>query len=103
MRIHGKSGDTYKVASTDTAAGLAADVLTHTTMGIIDSVTITVETQNIRIAIGTPTQAGVGVLLYPGDVLKIKGNADCNSLKWISASAGVHGSLQITPCYDFGG
>ena len=103
MKLRGKSGSTYKVSSTDTAVAMAAGVLTDATMGEIDSVTITVETNSIRIAIGTPTQAGLGHLLAAGDSIEIKGSSDCNNLKWISAAAGVHGSLQITPRYDFGG
>jgi len=103
MRMYGKAGSTYKVASTDTAVGMAAGVLVDIAMGLIDSVSIAVETNNIRVAIGTPTQAGVGILLYPGDVIEIEGNSDCNNLSWISAANGVHGALQITPRYDYGG
>jgi len=102
--MHGKSGSTYRVASTDTAAGLAAGVLSETTMGPIDSVTITCETNNVRVAIGTPTQGatGTGCLLLAGDIFEVEGYSDCAALKWISAASGVHGALQITPHYDYG-
>ena len=105
MREYGVSRPTYRVATTDAAVGLAADIITDATLGPIDRVVITCETANVRVAIGTPTQgaAGLGKLLYPGDVLTVPGNSDCRALRWISAANGVPGALQITPRYDRGG
>ena len=99
----GVSGITYKVDSTNAAVGLAAGKLIDATMGPIDRVTLTCETNNIRVAIGTATQAGTGELLYPGDSVEVEGNLDCQAVTWISAAAGVHGALQITPKYFYGG
>lgn len=101
--MRGVSGSTYPVTSTNSAVGLAAGVLIDTTMGPIDRVTLTCETNNIRVAIGTATQAGTGELLYPGDSIEIEGNADCKAVTWISAANGVHGVLQVTPKYFYGG
>jgi hypothetical protein len=107
MKSRGTSGNTYRVATTDTAAGIgeAANILKHSSYGPINGVTLVCETNPVRVAIGTPTQGstGLGILLYPGDSVSFEGFADCSALKWISATNGVAGALQITPHYDFGG
>jgi hypothetical protein len=106
----GYSGDTYRVATTDTAVGISSSILSHGTVngntlnGSINSVTLVCETNPVRVAIGTPTQGatGVGILLAVGDAIDFDGYSDCAAVKWISATDGVTGSLQITPHY-FGG
>ena len=104
MRVFNTMGTheaTYRVATGDTATGLAANKLTSATTGRrMMAATLAVETANVRIAIGTdPTQAGLGWLLYVKDVIRIIGIENLANLKYISAAAGVAGKLQILPEY----
>ena len=93
--------DTYRVDSTDSAAGIDSSLYSNLDRSI-DSMLLVCETASIRIANGTPTQgdSGVGVLFNPGDSLRISGYANCVATKWISAAEGVPGALQITLFYS---
>jgi hypothetical protein len=57
--------------------------------------TVSVETNAVRVSLGTPT-AAVGHLLQPGDSVDLQGNEEVLTAKFISAVAGAHGALQIT-------
>ena len=106
MRVFNTMGTheaTYRVATGDTATGLAANKLTSATTGRrMMAATLAVETANVRIAIGTdPTQgaSGTGILLYPGDVLRVVGIENLADLRYISAANGVAGAIQVMPEY----
>lgn len=99
FEISGVCGDTYSVASTDTAAGAAAAKLLDANSRRCKALSISTETAAIRYAIGTPTQAGLGHLAAAGSFLRVTGEANCAAFKWISAANGVHATLQITPEY----
>lgn len=99
----GTMGATYRLTTTDTAAALASDKLCDPTSGRnMAACTLVCEIANVRIAVGAdPTQGptGVGVLLYPGDVVRIVGRENLEDLKYISASSGLAGALQVVPEY----
>ena len=103
MRITEKQGATYRVSTTDVAAGLAAGVLQLSDGSLCDGVTLCCETNPVRIALGgaTPTQgaSGTGVLLNVGEKFGITGVENVSSLLWISATNGSAGALQVMPEY----
>ena len=97
--IGGKPTITYKVASTNAVQTLAAAKLV--TAGDhpknCNSVSITVETANIRYAFGVdPTQAGLGHLVGDEGIVKLNSYKAARDFRFISAAAGVHGAFQIT-------
>ena len=96
----GSMGPTYTITTSDTATALAALVLATADGRTLTAATFAFETANIRIAVdATPTQAGLGVLMYPGDVMRLVGRENLNGFKHISAGAGVHGKIQVMPEY----
>jgi len=101
-RVNGIMGATYRVATTDTATGLAANILANASGSKCDGVTLVCETANVRIAINAdPTEGatGLGLIMYPGDFIRLIGEADVAGMKYISATSGVAGVLQILPEY----
>ena len=60
--------------------------------------TVSVETNAVRFACGTPTTAN-GHLLQPGDVVDLQDVHEIKTAKFISAVAGAHATLQITTEY----
>jgi hypothetical protein len=97
--VSGVCGATYSAASTDTAAALSSTVLTDAAGRVCKAISFSVETNSIRWAIGTPTQAGLGYVGAAGAFFRVTGEANCAAFKFISAANGVHATLQITPEY----
>ena len=97
----GSMGVTTLLTSTDTAQSLPSTLLTGPTSARpLAAATLVFETNNIRIAIGaTPTQAGLGPLMYAGDSMRIVGRENLNDFRYISAANGVHGKIQVIPEY----
>lgn len=99
----GSMGATYRLTTTDTATALAAAKLVETsTNRVMSAATFAIETANVRIAVGAdPTQgaSGVGILLYPGDVLRVVGRENLEDLRYISATNGAAGAIQVMPEY----
>lgn len=98
----GVPGSTYRVASTDTAQSIADAVITdagRTMQGVI----LSVDTNPVRIAFGTPTQGATGVghtLQKDQDPIILHGADLCDDLQFISATNSTAGGLQITPLYS---
>ena len=99
FEVNGACGDTYTATSTDTAAALAAVKLLDANSRVCKAINFTVETQTIRWAIGTATQAGVGHSAAAGTSWRVTGEGNVKAFTFISAAAGVHGTLHITPEY----
>lgn len=96
--LDGKAGTTQTVASTDTAQSLPAAVIKDTNLGIANGAIISVETNTIRYTFtSTPTQAGLGHACTAGNGLVLNSPQMVKNFKFISASAGSHANLQITP------
>ncbi len=97
----GSVGTTTKLTSTNTAQSLSAALLTDSASGRkLAAATFIFEENDIRIAIGaTPTQAGLGPLMYPGDSMRIVGIENLTNFMYISADSGVHGYIQVIPEY----
>ncbi|MFA6972687.1 MAG: hypothetical protein WC208_14990 [Gallionella sp.] len=99
----GSMGSTARIATTDTAAGITSTLLYDTTTSRrATAATISIETNNVRIAFtATPTQgaSGLGHLLYPGDSWRIVGRENLEDFLIISAANGVAGAYQITVEY----
>jgi hypothetical protein len=57
--------------------------------------TVSVETNAVRFACGTPTTAN-GHLLQPGDSIDLQDVHEIKTAKFISAVAGAHATLQIS-------
>lgn len=99
----GTMGVTTRVATTDTATGISASILTSATGSrSAQAVTISIETANVRVGFNvSPTQGGSGIghLMYPGDSWRIVGRENLEQFKYISASNGVAGAIQMTAEY----
>jgi hypothetical protein len=99
----GTMGVTTRVASSDTAASVsAALLLSNSRNAVAAAATISVETNNIRVAFRvTPTvgASGIGHLMTPGDSWRIVGRENLEQLQFISAATGVAGAIMITPEY----
>jgi len=58
---------------------------------------ISVETAAIRINLNGAATTAVGHLWQPGEAFVLEGLGECQYAEIISAAAGVHATLQITP------
>ena len=89
-------------ASTNTASTLATLTFTvkktATASGqedlYADMALIQVETAAVRVGAGTPTQAGLGIKLEPGQFVLLETEREIEQTKFISAVAGNHATLQ---------
>jgi hypothetical protein len=98
----GTMGTTTRIASTDTAAGITAGLLSDASSRRACAAVISIDTASIRVAFNaTPTQgaSGIGHTLFSGDSWRIVGRENLENLLFISAANGVAGGLQITPEY----
>lgn len=98
----GTPGMTYRVVVSDTAQSVAANILTY--LGVIaKGAIISVETYSVRFAFGgtTPTQgaSGIGHVVAASGGIRIYGYTALANLKFINATNGSVGILQITPLY----
>jgi len=102
MPFMGVPGTTYRVASTDAAQTIAASIITSTGR-TLQGVILSVDTNPVRIAFGTPTQGTTGTghtLQKDQDPIILHGADLCDDLQFISATASTAGGLQITPLYS---
>lgn len=83
--------DFEKVTVADSAVGLTAGKV-----ALADSVTITVETANVRVRMdGVAPDATTGILLEPGDTLEVVTRENLTNLKAIRTGA-VSGVMQVS-------
>jgi hypothetical protein len=107
VETFGLAGTTVKQTSSDTAsliygATKAITAMYDSSNNLIDYILMTVETNDIKFAFnGVPVAgaAGLGHTLQVGQSLVVQRAANIKALKVISAVAGVHGTVQITPFY----
>ncbi len=103
ITFDGHAGDTFTQTSTNAKASLTAANLLNDNNRRAIAVYITVETQNIKFTVGDsdPVSSGLGHVLVKDLVgIYIRGSKACKDFQFISASAGSHGVLQITPFFD---
>lgn len=103
--VEGKSGDTYKVASSNTATAIAAAKLyTGTNKSKAQLLEIDVEDNPIRVAYGsTPISDGATKLGHVYDVgskILVRGYHRIASLKYINKESGMNAALMITVVYE---
>lgn len=97
---YGDPGTTVSAASTNTAQALSATTATLTSgTRRVSSVLITVETKGIRGAFGSTPTTSLGHLFSAGDALRLFG-PEVTQFQFISAVAGEHATLQITPYFE---
>jgi hypothetical protein len=96
----GKALGPTLVTSTDAAQALPTAIFTLIDQPAI-AVTITCETNPIRYGFGvTPTQAGLGHILYPGSALRIANSKAIRDFRFISMTAQTAGVIQVTGEYE---
>ena len=103
MLVTGVPGVTFRMASTDIAQALTPTNLINAAGRRAIAVLITCETQNIRFAFGvTPTEgaSGLGHIIYPEGSFNMASARAAQTFRFISAAAGVHGALLITPFFE---
>jgi len=88
--------------TTDTAANVVTTYRAASgadTTHSVSALLLTVETNSVRLACGggTPTQAGLGVLLVNGSSILLEGGDYVNGCSLISAANGSHGVVQFQP------
>lgn len=105
LSMMGRGGVATRIATTDSAAGFSAGLLTVSGKNM-SAVLIQCEPSQVNAARVTwggtsPTQgaSAVGIYLAPGDVVRIVGEANCATFKHISAVGGSASVLQIVPEY----
>jgi len=97
--IDGFSGPTFSMTSSNTAQSIAASKLTLDARSLIGML-VSVDTNNIRGAFGgTAATTLLGHMIYAGGSIQIKGKQNAKTFSFISAVAGAHGVLHITPYY----
>lgn len=103
LEVQGYPGTIEKVTSSDTAASLAAATKARAGDGKrAIAVTITVETNDLRVCYegSTPVGSGgtiKGHILAAGQSLRITNQDAIQNFKYVSKTAGAHGILHITP------
>jgi hypothetical protein len=99
--ITGEPGVTEKATLGDTAALLTSYLTMDTTKEAI-GVLLTVETNPIRFTFGgtTPTQAGTGHMLSPGQSLKLISPTQVSTMQVINHTNGSNAVLQVTLEYN---
>ena len=90
--ITGTTSDTAQSLS-DLGANLTVESLAMTKIAIYAEVFI--ETNPVRMGFNS-VSTSLGKLLYPGDHIKLEGANEVSEARFISAIAGIHGTLQIT-------
>lgn len=101
IQSDGSPGVSQRLTSTDVAQALSSSILTRVGLACQGFI-LAVETNPVRIAFGTsPTQGAspVGITLNAGDSVQLMGEDLVSTFRYISASAGVAGVLQILPLY----
>ena len=105
LSMMGKTGETKRLASSNTATALATGVLA---VGGVKCTAVLIQcdpgqANAVRVGLGgvTPTvgATGIGIYLYPGDALRIVGEYNCAHLKYINAVSGDNSAIQMTPEY----
>lgn len=97
----GSYGPTYVLTSSDTPQSFDESYLTYT-LGpsgkerMASAALITCETYPVRVSWLTPPTFSLGHILNVGDTLRVVGIINLENFKYISASAGAAGVLQVT-------
>ena len=99
--ITGEPGVTEKATLGDTAALLTSYLTLDSTKEAI-GVLLTMETNPVRFAFGgtTPTQAGTGHMLSPGQSLKLISPTQVSTMMVINHTNGSNAVLQVTLEYN---
>ena len=102
QNISGETKTTIQITTSNTAKALIhADNLASLLDSdgkLIQSCLITCETYDVRFAFNaTPVSSGLGHLLYVGQSIQIDNPRSLADFKYISAVAGSHGVLMVTP------
>lgn len=106
ITTRGMPGETFTQTSTNTAQSLTAASILGSSGAPSIGALITFETNDVKYAFGgaTPVSSGLGhtadVSVQPTLWLD-SGNA-VKTFEFISAVAGAHGVLQVTPFFEFG-
>lgn len=96
----GVAGTTESAASTDTAQSLSSTVLESTSGARPNGLILTIEDAAIRYSWNaTPTQAGLGHIGAIGSTIVLNSSQMVQKFQFISATAGVHAALQVTPLF----
>ena len=105
-------GTPFQMTSSDVAQKIAADVINDATIepSAIKGCVITIEDFNLRVTVGgdsyvptTDATTKIGDKVVAGGSIKLENFGDCRDFRFISAVAGSHALLQITPYYDASG
>lgn len=91
-----------KITASDVAQALPAAILVNAENGqLAIAVVITCEDNPIRYSFGvTPTQAGLGHILYPAGSLKISNSASVSSFRFINHTNAANAVIQVTGEYE---
>jgi len=98
--IDGFAGATFQMTSSNTAQSLASSKHALGSRKLV-GLSVSFETNDVRVAFGgaVPTQVGLGHYLFAAGSLVVRGKQPAKTLSFISAAAGAHGVLTITPYY----
>lgn len=102
-----RAGVAARLTGSDSAQSLAAGVITESTSG--KSITDLLvqcdpsQSNSMRVTWGgtSPTQgaSAIGIVLDPGDVIRLVGSHNASTFEYINATNGSNGVLQIVPGY----
>jgi len=99
------AGVATRITTTNTAAELAAGLVLKGARKLTEILVQCDPRQDNSIACAwggtTPTQGGsaIGVVLDPGDSIRIVGEFNCSTFQHISSEAGLVGVIQLIPGY----
>lgn len=105
LSMLGRGGVATRIATTDTATGFSAGLLTVNgrSMSAVVVQCDPAQVNGVRVTWGgtDPVQgaSAVGIYLAPGDVVRIVGESNCATFRHISAVGGSASVLQIVPEY----
>ena len=104
FQMDGVPGATFTQTSTNVAAVLTAANLLSSNGNRAISVLITCETNDVKFCLGdaVPVSSGLGHILAVEQSILLTNSGAISGLQIISAVAGAHGVLMITPFFEPG-
>ena len=99
------AGVATRIGTTDTAAKLAAGLLLKGDRKLTELIAQCDPRQDNSVAVvwggTTPTQgaSAIGLVLDPGDSVRVVGEFNCETFQHISSEAGLAGVIQLIPGY----
>ena len=100
FEMTGTAGITQTVVSADTAKTLGSVITfdsTKHTIGVI----ISCETYDVRFTFNVAPTTSLGHLLSATQSVQFNNGETAKQFRFISASAGSHGTLMVTPLYKY--